>query len=109
MEDRPQLVLRDPRLQRVTDARDGDVADIHGQLHAPQLFWRLDHPGELGRFLRVEQRDVGRFESPGQPGLATVDGEAAIGPSMGDGQGDDLARPALAHLGRSRPGEEVER
>ena len=48
-------------------------------------------------------------EALGEPRLASVDGEAAVRTGVLQRQGDDLARPPVAHLGHPRPGHEVER
>ncbi len=74
-----------------------------------QLVGRLDPAGILGGLLGVEQRDAGVTEALGQPRFASIDGESPVRTGVLRRQGDDLACPAVAHLGHPRSGHEVER
>ena len=76
MQDGPDLVFRQAGSKRRSDAVDGNVADIHRQLQAFDLFGRLDDPCLFDRFLRIEKLDAPLGETVGTPGFASVDWRA---------------------------------
>ena len=63
-------------------ALDRDVADVHRQPQALDLFRRLDRAGLLDRLLHVEQLDAARQQALRAPGLAAVDRESPIAAAM---------------------------